>query len=34
MWEYVAFLKQKQMDCQDDYSVKHVEVYEFNIKIV
>lgn len=32
MWEYVAILKQKQMDCESDYSVKHTEVYEFNTK--
>lgn len=34
MWEYVAILKQKQMDCQDYYSVKHTEVGESNSKIV
>lgn len=34
MQEYVAVLKQKQMDCEDGYSVKHREVDESNNKIV
>lgn len=34
MWEYVAILKQNQVDCQDYYSIKHTEVGEYNSKIV
>ena len=34
MWEYVAILKQKQMDWQEDYTIKHTEVDESNTKTV
>lgn len=34
MWKQVAVLKQKQMVCQDDYSIKHTEADETNTKIV